>query len=57
MTDRAFPPSTEPSLTPPDVRPDELEHGGEVGDEADGSGELDATSIAQAALACRWSSA
>ncbi len=28
MSDRAFPPSTEPSLTPPDIRPEELEHGG-----------------------------
>ena len=40
MSDRAFPPSTEPSLTPPDIRPEELEHGGTVADEADGPGEL-----------------
>jgi len=51
MSDRAFPPSTEPSLTPPDIRPEELEHGGTVADEADGAGELDATSISRAALA------
>jgi len=51
MSDRAFPPSTEPSLTPPDIRPEELEHGGTVADEADGPGELDATSISRAALA------
>ena len=51
MSDRAFPHSTEPSLTPPDIRPEELEHGGELGDEADGEGGTDATSIAGAALA------
>ena len=51
MSDRAFPPSTEPSLTPPDIRPEELEHDGTIADEADGPGELDATSISRAALA------
>jgi oligopeptide/dipeptide ABC transporter ATP-binding protein len=51
MSDRAFPPSTEPSLTPPDIRPEDLEHGDEVADEADGPGELDATAISRAALA------
>ena len=43
MSDRAFPPSTEPGLTPPDLRPEELAHGGEVRDEADGAGGPDAT--------------
>src|SRR5690349_19818782 len=50
MSDRAFPPSTEPSLTPPDIRPEELEHDPTVTDEADGPGPADATSIARAAL-------
>jgi oligopeptide/dipeptide ABC transporter ATP-binding protein len=50
MTDRAFPPSTEPRLTPPDIRPEELEHDPSVTDEADGPGPADATSISHAAL-------
>ena len=51
MTDRAFPPSTEPGLTPPDLRPDEIPPDGTVRDEADGPGASDATSISRAALA------
>ncbi len=51
MTDRAFPPSTEPGLTPPDLRPDEVPPDGSVRDEADGEGGADATSISRAALA------
>jgi oligopeptide/dipeptide ABC transporter ATP-binding protein len=50
MSDRAFPPSTEPSLTPPDIRPEELDRDATVTDEADGTGPADATSIAHAAL-------
>ena len=51
MTDRAFPPSVEPGLTPPDLRPDEVAPDGGVRDEADGEGGADATSISRAALA------
>jgi len=51
MSDRAFPHSTEPGLTPPDIRPEDLDRGGEIGDEAGGEGGADATSISRAALA------
>jgi oligopeptide/dipeptide ABC transporter ATP-binding protein len=51
MSDRAFPPSTEPSLTPPDLRPDDLEHEPTVRDDAAGGGSEDAAAISRAALA------
>ena len=51
MSDRAVPPSSEPSLTPPGIRPEDLEHGGTVSDDVDDAGGPDATSIARAALA------
>jgi oligopeptide/dipeptide ABC transporter ATP-binding protein len=51
MSDRAFPPSTERDLTPPDIPPEELEHDPNAADEGDPEVVVDAAAITRAALA------